>query len=184
VIRSWRNAATRRFPRTGKGRWSGLDEQRARLRLSQLDAAQSLDDLAHLRSVGLHKLSGDRAGHWASSTARGGWCSASAPEMPTTSKLSTTTEGPLMPFHEIHPGVTLKEELEARGLSPAAAALRMRVPPQRLHEIVRGASHHSRYRASAKPVSRHLGGILDDAADQLRSRAGPQGARRPDRGRG
>jgi len=42
-----------------------------------------------------------------------------------------------MQFHEIHPGVTLKEELEARGISPAAAALKLRVPPQRLHEIVR-----------------------------------------------
>jgi addiction module HigA family antidote len=43
-----------------------------------------------------------------------------------------------MQFHEIHPGVTLKEELEARGLSSAAAALKLRVPPQRLHQIVRG----------------------------------------------
>jgi addiction module HigA family antidote len=43
-----------------------------------------------------------------------------------------------MQFHEIHPGMTLKEELEARGMSPAAAALRLRVPPQRLHDIVRG----------------------------------------------
>ena len=43
-----------------------------------------------------------------------------------------------MQFHEIHPGITLKEELEARGISPAAAALKLRVPPQRLPEIVRG----------------------------------------------
>jgi len=43
-----------------------------------------------------------------------------------------------MQFHEIHPGVTLKEELAARGMSPSAAALKLRVPPQRLHEIVRG----------------------------------------------
>jgi addiction module HigA family antidote len=43
-----------------------------------------------------------------------------------------------MQFHEIHPGITLKEELEARGIAPAAAALKLRVPPQRLHEIVRG----------------------------------------------
>ena len=43
-----------------------------------------------------------------------------------------------MRFHEIHPGVTLKEELAARGMSPSAAALKLRVPPQRLHEIVRG----------------------------------------------
>ena len=43
-----------------------------------------------------------------------------------------------MRFHEIHPGVTLKEELATRGISPSAAALKLRVPPQRLHEIVRG----------------------------------------------
>ena len=43
-----------------------------------------------------------------------------------------------MHFHEIHPGVTLREELAARGVTPSAAALKLRVPPQRLHEIVRG----------------------------------------------
>lgn len=40
--------------------------------------------------------------------------------------------------HAIHPGVTLKEELTARGLSAAAAAASLRVPPRRLREIVRG----------------------------------------------
>jgi toxin HigB-1 len=65
VIRSWKNSSTRRFAESGKGRWSGLDEQRAELRLSQLDAAKALNDLGRLRSVGLHKLSGDRADCWA-----------------------------------------------------------------------------------------------------------------------
>ena len=65
MIRSWKNSATRRFAETGKGKWSGLDEDRARLRLAQLDAATVLEDLGQLRSVGLHKLSGDRAGLWA-----------------------------------------------------------------------------------------------------------------------
>jgi toxin HigB-1 len=72
VIRSWKNAATRRFAESGKGKWSGLDQHRARLRLSQLDAAKTLDDLGHLRSVGLHKLSGDRSGQWAM-TINGPW---------------------------------------------------------------------------------------------------------------
>ena len=72
VIRSWKNAATRRFAEDGKSNWSGLDAQRARLRLSQLDAAQTLDDLARLRSVGLHKLRGNRAGQWAV-TINGPW---------------------------------------------------------------------------------------------------------------
>ena len=38
----------------------------------QLDAAKTLDDLGHLRSIGLHKLSGDRAGYWAV-TINGRW---------------------------------------------------------------------------------------------------------------
>lgn len=43
-----------------------------------------------------------------------------------------------MRFGHFHPGVTLKEELEARDMTAAALALKLRVPPQRLHEIVRG----------------------------------------------
>jgi proteic killer suppression protein len=65
VIRSWGNSSTRRFAESGKGRWAGLDAQRASIRLNQLDAAHALDDLGRLRSVGLHKLGGDRAGFWA-----------------------------------------------------------------------------------------------------------------------
>jgi len=43
-----------------------------------------------------------------------------------------------MAFHAVHPGVILKEELEARGLSANAFALKLRVPPQRIQEIVAG----------------------------------------------
>ena len=41
-------------------------------------------------------------------------------------------------FHEVHPGAVLKEELAARGLSAATFALKLRVPPQRIQEIVAG----------------------------------------------
>lgn len=41
-------------------------------------------------------------------------------------------------FHEVHPGAILKEELAARGISAAAFALKLRVPPQRIQEIVAG----------------------------------------------
>lgn len=44
-----------------------------------------------------------------------------------------------MPFGNFHPGVAVREELEARGMSAAALALKLRVPPQRLHEIIRGS---------------------------------------------
>ena len=43
----------------------GLDVEAAQDLLAALDAAQSLRDLSPLRSVGLHKLKGDRAGQWA-----------------------------------------------------------------------------------------------------------------------
>lgn len=72
MIRSWNNAATRRFAESGKGRWPGLDVQRAALRLNQLDAAHALDDLGRLRSIGLHKLGRNRAGFWAV-TINGPW---------------------------------------------------------------------------------------------------------------
>ena len=41
-------------------------------------------------------------------------------------------------FRRIHPGAILKEELEARGLSANAFALKLRVPPQRIQDIVAG----------------------------------------------
>ncbi len=41
-------------------------------------------------------------------------------------------------FEQVHPGALLKEELEARGLSANAFALKLRVPPQRIQDIVAG----------------------------------------------
>ena len=41
-------------------------------------------------------------------------------------------------FQQVHPGAVLKEELEARGLSANAFALKLRVPPQRIQDIVAG----------------------------------------------
>ncbi len=43
-----------------------------------------------------------------------------------------------MIFEEVHPGRILKRELEARGLSAAALALKLRIAPQRVLEIVTG----------------------------------------------
>jgi toxin HigB-1 len=65
MIRSVKGVATRRFIESGKSKFSSLDEGLARRRLSALNVARKLDDLARLRSVGLHKLSGDRTGFWA-----------------------------------------------------------------------------------------------------------------------
>ena len=43
-----------------------------------------------------------------------------------------------MIFEEVHPGRVLKRELEERGLSAAALALKLRIAPQRVQEIVAG----------------------------------------------
>lgn len=72
MIRSVKGTATRQFLESGKSKFSGLDEDLARRRLAELDSAASLDDLPPLRSVGLHRLSGDRKGQWAVSV-NGPW---------------------------------------------------------------------------------------------------------------
>lgn len=41
-----------------------------------------------------------------------------------------------MRFREVHPGIIPKEEAEARGLSGNALALKLRVPQQRIQEIM------------------------------------------------
>ena len=73
MIRSWRNSATRRFAEEGKAtKFRGLDTEAAIELLAALDAATSLKDLGPLKSVGLHKLKGDRRGQWAM-TVNGPW---------------------------------------------------------------------------------------------------------------
>jgi toxin HigB-1 len=72
MIKSWRNGLTRRFAEDGKSKFSGMDADAAVELLSMLDAAISLNDLSPLKSVGLHKLSGDRRGQWAI-TVSGPW---------------------------------------------------------------------------------------------------------------
>jgi len=72
MIKSWKNSATRRFAEAGKGRFSGLDRERAIELLNMLDAAPSLQAISPLKSVGLHRLTGDRKGQWAI-TVNGRW---------------------------------------------------------------------------------------------------------------
>ena len=66
MIKSWANSLSRRFYEEGKiSKFRGLDTDAADELLAALDAATSLKDLSPLKSIGLHKLSGDRAGQWA-----------------------------------------------------------------------------------------------------------------------
>ena len=55
-------------------------------------------------------------------------------------------------FEATHPGAILREELETRGLSANAFALKLRVPPQRIQDIVaerRGISPETALRLEA-----------------------------------
>jgi len=66
MIKTWANRATERFFTEGKvSSFRGMDVETAQDLLVALDAAGSLKDLSPLKSVGLHKLKGDRAGQWA-----------------------------------------------------------------------------------------------------------------------
>jgi proteic killer suppression protein len=66
VIRSWRNAASRKIWEGGRpNQFRGLDVDLAVDLLLALNVAKSLSDLSPLKSVGLHKLKGDRRGQWA-----------------------------------------------------------------------------------------------------------------------
>jgi proteic killer suppression protein len=65
MIKSWGTEVTRRFAETGKSKLSGLDEHKALARLQLLDGVSSLAEIPSLKSIGLHKLEGDRAGAWA-----------------------------------------------------------------------------------------------------------------------
>ena len=66
MIKSWANRASERLFLEGKASgFRGLDAKSALELLAILEAATSLGDLSPLKSVGLHKLKGDRAGQWA-----------------------------------------------------------------------------------------------------------------------
>ena len=66
MIRSWRNAASRRFWEGERpSQFRALDADAATDLLLALNVAKTLQDLSPLKSVGLHRLKGDRRGQWA-----------------------------------------------------------------------------------------------------------------------
>lgn len=66
MIRSWRNSVTRKvWEGERPNQFRGLDFEAAIDLLLALNVAKSLHDLSPLKSVGLHKLKGDRKGQWA-----------------------------------------------------------------------------------------------------------------------
>ena len=66
MIRSWRNSVTRKvWEGERPNQLRGLDFDHAVDLLLALNVAKSLNELGPLKSVGLHKLKGDRKGQWA-----------------------------------------------------------------------------------------------------------------------
>jgi len=66
MICSWRNSATRKvWDGERPNQFRGLDFEAAIDLLVALNVAKSLNDLSPLKSVGLHKLKGDRRKQWA-----------------------------------------------------------------------------------------------------------------------
>ena len=66
MIRSWRNSASRKVWEGERlNQFRSLDHDAAIDLLLALNVAKSLHDLSPLKSVGLHKLKGERKTQWA-----------------------------------------------------------------------------------------------------------------------
>ncbi len=66
MIRSWRNSVTRKvWEGERPNQLRGLDFEAAIDLLLALNVAKALTDLSPLKSVGLHKLKGERKNQWA-----------------------------------------------------------------------------------------------------------------------
>ena len=66
MIRSWRNSAARKvWEGERPNQFRGLDFEAAIDLLPALNVAKELGDLSPLKSVGLHKLKGERKNQWA-----------------------------------------------------------------------------------------------------------------------
>ena len=66
MIRTWRNAPTRKLWDEGRSnQFRGLDFDMTVELLAALNVAKSLNDLSPLKSIGLHKLKGERKNQWA-----------------------------------------------------------------------------------------------------------------------
>jgi len=66
MIQSWRNYVTRKvWEGERPNQFRGLDFDAATDLLLALNVAKALSDLSPLKSVGLHKLKGERKNQWA-----------------------------------------------------------------------------------------------------------------------
>ena len=136
MVKSWANSATRRFAEEGKSKFAGLDGEKAEDLLAALNAAGALSDLSLLKSVGLHKLTGDRKGQWAM-TALAHLLSLRGRSCVGPSRSSTIMRGRGF-MKAIHPGRVLRRELESRKMSANALKRALRTPSGRIVDILNG----------------------------------------------
>jgi len=138
VIRSFANSATRRFYELGRpSGFRGLDVTAAHELLATLDSATNLTELGNLRSVGLHKLKGDRRGQWAMTINRRWRLCFEFRDGDAFNVEIVDYQGMNMPV-AVHPGRLLRREMAARKLSANRLALELGVPSGRITDIVNG----------------------------------------------
>jgi toxin HigB-1 len=66
MVRSWRNSVTRKVWEDERpNQLRGIDFEAAIDLLLALNVAKALSDLSPLKSIGLHKLKGERKNQWA-----------------------------------------------------------------------------------------------------------------------
>lgn len=75
-------------------------------------------------------------------------------------------------FEQIHPGPILKRKLEARNLSAAALALKLRIAPERIQEIV--AARRAISPETALRLGRFFGNEPECWLAMLRASIGPR----------
>jgi antitoxin HigA-1 len=143
VIVSYRDARTADFAAGKRVKaFSGI-ERSARLRLDRVEAAIALKDLSALPGNRFEALKGDRKGQY-SIRINDQWSMADLLRM--AGEITGTYErrdrglplGETMTRIAIHPGEHLAEELAALTMSAAELARRLKVPTNRVTEILNG----------------------------------------------
>ena len=132
-----RNVASRKiWEGEQPNQFRGLDTENAIDLLLALNIVKSLSDLSPLKSVGLHKLKGDRKGQWAMTVMlAGASASSSGKAMLSMLKSPTIIRGkPMQPV--VHPGRLLRREMISRNLSANRLALDLGVPSGRITDII------------------------------------------------
>src|ERR1700694_770828 len=169
MIRSWRNSAARKvWDGERPNQFRGLDFEVAVDLLLALNVAKSLGDLSPLRSVGLHKLKGDRRGQWAM-TVNDRWriCFEFRKGDAHRSKSWITTE-----VERYGSCCTPRPFVEARNgrskaqCEPSVARYRRAVRPHHRHPQW-PPRDHGRYRRAARPVFPQQRAVLAGPAGSI-----------------